>query len=88
MSNMEFLDIHDGLTVASRYIVALEAVDMGTTAIHVNYGSETRVHYKNVPYSTLKDILLARHKQDSRQIDSTVSRSLEQLAKFQAIQVP
>lgn len=85
---MEFLDIHEGLSVASRYIVALEAVDMGTTAIHVNYGAETKIHYKNVPYSTLKDILLARHKQDARQIDSSMTRSLEQLAKYQAIPVP
>jgi hypothetical protein len=85
---MEFLDIHEGLSVASRYIVALEAVDFGTTAIHVNYGAETKVHYKNVPYSTLKDILLARHKKDSGQISTSVSRSLEQLAKYQAIPVP
>ena len=81
--SMEFLEIHEGLSVASRFIVALEAVDIGTTAIHVNYGEETRVHYKNVPYSVLKDILLARHKDNSKQIDSTVSRSLEQLAKYQ-----
>ena len=85
---MEFLDIHEGLSVASRFIVALEAVDIGTTAIHVNYGEETRVHYKNVPYSVLKDILLARHKQESGQISTSVSRSLEQLAKYQAIPVP
>jgi len=86
--NMEFLDIHEGLCVASRFIVALEAVDIGTTAVHVNYGEETKIHYKQIPYSVLKDILLARHKQESGQISTSVSRSLEQLAKYQAIPVP
>ena len=85
---MEFLDIHEGLSVASRYIVALEAVDMGTTAIHVQFGEVVHTYQKNIPYSVLKDILLARHKQESGQISTSVSRSLEQLAKYQAIPVP
>ena len=85
---MEFLDIHDGLCVASRYIVAIEAIDIGATAVHVDFGGEVRVFQKNIPYSVLKDILLARHKQDAGQIQTSVSRSLEQLAKYQAIPVP
>ena len=80
---MEFLDIHEGLTVASRHIVALEAIDGFSTAVHVQFGSEIRVFQKNVPYQTMRDILLSRNKQESKQIDSTVSRSLEQLAKYQ-----
>ena len=85
---MEFLDIHDGLMVSTRKIVALEAADPFTTAIHVQFGEEVRIFQKNLPYNVLKDILLSRKKDEGRQIDSTVSRSLEQLARYQAIPVP
>ena len=80
---MEFLDIHEGLSVASRYIVALEAVDIGTTAIYVRFGGEVRRYDKNVPYSTLKDILTSRNKEDSRQVEASIARNLEQLTKYQ-----
>ena len=85
---MEFLDIHDGLMVSTRKVVAIEAIDGFSTAIHVQFGEEVRVFQKNLPYQVLKDILLSRKKEESRQIDSTVSRSLEQLARYQAIPVP
>jgi len=85
---MEFLDIHEGLMVSERNIVALEAIDMTATAVHVQFGNEVKVYQKNLNYSVLRDILLARKQDQGRQIDSTVSRSLEQLAKYQAIPVP
>lgn len=80
---MEFFDIHDGLTVNASKIAAIEAMDAFTTAIHVDFGSETRVFQKNVPYSVIRDILLARARETPRQIESTVARNLEQLAKYQ-----
>lgn len=80
---MEFLDIHEGLTVSCDKIVALEALDPFTTAIHVDFGAETRVFQKNVSYTVIRDIILARNKETPRQIESSVARNLEQLAKYQ-----
>jgi hypothetical protein len=85
---MEFLDIRDGLMVASRSVVAIEAIDSFSTAVHVQFGFETKVYQKNIPFSVLRDILNSREKEKGHQIDSTVSRSLEQLARFQTVQVP
>jgi len=85
---VEFLDIHDGLMVSTSKIVAIEAIDNFSTAVHVQHGANTQVYAKNIPYSVLRDILLARKKEEPRQIDSIVSRSLEQLAKYQAVPIP
>ena len=80
---MDFFEIHEGLSVSTSKIVAIEAISFGETAIHVDFGSEVRVFQKNVSYSVIRDIILARKGDRDRQIDSTASRSLEQLAKYQ-----
>ena len=85
---MEFFDIHEGLMVSTHKIVAIEAADEFSTAIHVQFGEEVRVFQKNVPYRVIRDIILARTREQPRQIESSVARSLEQLAKYQAIPVP
>jgi hypothetical protein len=80
---MEFLDIHDGLMVSLRHIVAIEAIDAFKTRIHVNFEGAHQSFEKDLPYPTLKDILLSRNKHDSRQVEASIARNLEQLAKYQ-----
>lgn len=83
---MDFLDIHDGLMVAMDKIAAIEAVDEFSSAVHVHFGSETRVFPKNIPYPVLRDIILARNRAEIPQPteqEQSIARSLTQLAKYQ-----
>jgi hypothetical protein len=64
-------------------IISVESYGDFTTAIHVQYGEEIRTYYKDVPYSILRDVILARKKEELSTSDASIARNLEQLAKYQ-----
>ena len=85
---MSWLDIDEGLTISTDHIVAIQDDGNFGTLIFVAFGNEGKSFTKNVPFSTMKGILNGRGESRESQIQSSVARNLEQLAKYQTIQVP
>jgi hypothetical protein len=90
MAELELFEVVDGsLAVSYESIIGIEKNDDYSTTIFVRFGSDVRSLVKNIPYQIMFQMLQGRNiRSERRFIDSSAARSLEQLAKYQMVQVP
>ena len=73
---MEFLDINDGLMINMEKIISIRIEDGFNSIITVDHGSGYKEYVKNIPFETLKKVVLGR-------IGDKGEKYLEQIAKYQ-----